>query len=83
MKLFREWYVKWPEPTKERLLEKLSELDAAFRARVDEQMAIRENGHGHHAEDRDSEEGELVVEEPAPVVPNIVAARPDEIALNA
>lgn len=90
-KLFREWSVKWPEATKDRLKEKLSELDETFLSKVEEELKVIENGNGHshtngsaeehHDAEEEVEEVESpIISEPQPVIANTL---PDEIALNA
>lgn len=87
--MFREWAPKWPEATKDRLKEKLRELDGGFLDKVEEELKVVENGNGHAAVNGsavngsadDEEEAEPpVISEPQPAISNIL---PDEIALNA
>lgn len=43
VKLFNEWIIKWPESNREKLLERLTELDPEFGKRVQQELAGERN----------------------------------------
>lgn len=78
MKLFREWSKKWPEATKERLKEKLTELDSGIMEKIEEELKLWENGQGHTT-NGDVAAEELPAEDNVPEPLITINDRPDEI----
>lgn len=87
VKLFREWSRKWPEATKDRLKEKLKELDSDIMDKIEAELKVMENGNGHNTSNSDvgDEEGskeEVVDVDVVPVEAVEVVAEPQSLVTN-
>lgn len=92
VKLFREWSQKWPAATKDRLKEKLKELDNGIMDKIEEELKVVENGNGHNMSNGDVEEekeqikqeleNDLVVTEEDDRDEPVVVAEPQSLVTN-
>lgn len=88
VKLFREWSRKWPEATKDRLKEKLKELDSDIMDKIEAELKVMENGNGHDTSNGDvgDEEGNKEEVVDVDVVPQLeaveVVAEPQSLVTN-
>lgn len=74
--MFREWSQKWPEATKERLKEKLRELDSGIMGKIEDELKLLENGNGH----LDVVEVQIEEEEVAQQIP--INNEPESLVIN-